>query len=102
MSAAEQWGPVARRGECRIHIMTRARAVAEGLGPCLHREGVYLGTIIPDDGDAVHMNFTSAEFVALWLREMQPHGVTVAVASDEDEAAIFAALAASGVGATVH
>jgi hypothetical protein len=88
-----EWGEVARRGECSLHVMTLARARQEGLGGLIHREAAYIALLEPDSGQSVYVNFTSLAAVAAWIGRMQPHDVTVAVANGEDEALLKAALA---------
>jgi histidinol-phosphate/aromatic aminotransferase/cobyric acid decarboxylase-like protein len=86
-----EWEPIAHRGEVALRVLTLRRAVAEGLGPLIHPEAAYLAEVLTDDGDAHYLGFKSLSDIGVYVRAMDPR-IRIAVAEDESEAALQAAL----------
>ena len=87
---SEQWKPVANRGELALEVLTRRRALAEGvfLGEC-----DFLLRLKPD-GYAEHIDIKTpnARSVQSFIQEMAPHRIEIFVSPHEDADAVRAAI----------
>ena len=93
MSDAEQWRPVARRGELFIFVVTRANLVASGCQSALPEGQRLLVILDPDDGERRAMAVQSLLTLAGYVREMAPREIVWVVAPGEDALAMNATLA---------
>lgn len=102
------WKAAARPGQLTMIAMTVRRARI--IGASLHADAVVVAELRPDDGPPFHVSFGSMDRLRAFVAEMQPRGLTVECAPEEDGAELFTLAVdwAEGVqgrlraGATVH
>lgn len=108
MSSSNGWKSAARRGEFSVILMTVRRARI--IGAPVHADAVVVAELRPDDGPAFCVSFAGMDRLRAFVAEMQPRGLTVECAPEEDGAELFSLAVswAEGVqgrlraGATVH
>ncbi|MGE0875669.1 MAG: hypothetical protein AB7O31_13480 [Burkholderiales bacterium] len=88
------WAALAHRGRLSMRLLTRARAVQDGIAT--HAEAEYVIVLQPDGGNPVPVSCASIGHTLAFVRDMEPRAVAVEVAGFEDRAPLVALLERAG------
>ena len=96
---SEPWEAVAHRGQLTMTVLTKARAVQDGIP--MRAEAALVGVLHPDEGADVAVGFVSVDSLQGFIREMAPRSIKVECAPSE-ESTDLQSLLVGGVGGALH